>query len=228
MPLSSDASFNKETVKEDESFYASLRNKMVQEQIISRGIKDSKVINAMRKVPRHHFIPEENKRLAYNDGPVSIGFGQTISQPYIVALMTESLKLKGDEKVLEIGTGSGYQAAILAEIVKEVYTVEILEPLSVSASKKLKELGYNNIEVKTGDGYKGLKEHSPYDCIIVTAAPPKIPQPLIDQLKIGGRMIIPVGRWFQELVLIEKSDKGITKKKIVSVMFVPMTGEAQK
>src|SRR3990172_4812635 len=154
LPFSSDASFNKETVKEDESFYASLRNKMVQEQIISRGIKDSKVINAMRKVPRHHFIPEENKRLAYNDGPVSIGFGQTISQPYIVALMTESLKLKGDEKVLEIGTGSGYQAAILAEIVKEVYTVEILEPLSVSASKKLKELGYKNIEVKTGDGYK--------------------------------------------------------------------------
>jgi len=217
-----------EKSKEDEVSYTRLRNKMVEEQIIARGITDEKVLRAMRKIPRHYFIPENNRRYAYEDEPVPIGYGQTISQPYIVALMTECLKLKGVEKVLEIGTGSGYQAAILAEIAKEVYTVEILEPLGLSAKKRLNEMGYKNIEVKIGDGYRGWKEHSPFDCIIVTAAPAKIPQTLIDQLKVGGRMIIPVGRWFQDLVLIEKLNKGIRKKTIAPVRFVPMKGEARE
>ena len=214
--------------KVSEVYYTKLRNQMVDNQIIARGIKDEKVIKAMRKVSRHFFIPEEDRKYAYNDSPVPIGFWQTISQPYIVALMTESLRLKGEEKVLEIGTGSGYQAAILAEIAKEIYTIEIIEPLALSAKKRLKDMGYKNIEVRTGDGYQGWKEHSLYDCIIVTAAPPNVPQPLIDQLKVGGRMVVPVGKGFQYLVLIEKSDKGIREKKITGVSFVPMTGEAQQ
>jgi len=214
--------------KISEIYYTRLRNQMVDNQIIARGIKDERVIKAMRKVPRHFFIPEKDREYAYDDRPVPIGSGQTISQPYIVALMTESLRLKGEEKVLEIGTGSGYQAAILAESAKEVYTIEIIKPLALTAKKRLKEMGYKNIEVMVGDGYQGWKEHSPYDCVIVTAAPPNVPQPLIDQLKVGGRMIIPVGKGFQYLILIEKSEKGIRKKKITGVSFVPMTGEAQQ
>jgi protein-L-isoaspartate(D-aspartate) O-methyltransferase len=208
--------------------YCKLREKMVKTQIEARGIKDIRVLSAMRKVPRHLFVPEKYRRWAYIDSPLPIGEGQTISQPYIVALMTELLNLKGDEKVLEIGTGSGYQAAILAEIVKEVYTIEILETLANSAEARLKDMGYTNIFVKCGDGYQGWIDHAPYDGIIVTCAPGHIPQPLIEQLSMGGRMVIPVGEKYQELLLITKTRKGIDKKSIIPVRFVPMTGEALK
>lgn len=216
------------SAKDSESLYAGLRNRMVEEQIVARGIKDDRVISAMKKVPRHHFIPEKNRAYAYKDEPVSIGYEQTISQPYIVALMTECLRIKGNEKVLEIGTGSGYQAAILAELAKEIYTIEIIEPLGRLAKTRLDEMGYKNIKVKIGDGYRGWKEYAPFDCIIVTAAPSEIPQTLIEQLKVGGKMVIPVGKWFQDLVLIEKLDKGIKKSTVAPVRFVPMTGDAQR
>lgn len=203
-----------------------VRKQMVEQQIMERGIKDREVVEAMLKVERHEFVPEEFRDMAYTDGPLPIGEGQTISQPYIVAYMTEALKLKSGDRVLEIGTGSGYQAAVLAEIAKEVCTVEIIETLGRNAEKKLKELGYKNIRVKIGDGYRGWPEYAPFDAIIVTAAPEKIPQPLMDQLASGGRMIIPVGDIWQELILIEKHDGKITKKEILPVRFVPMTGEA--
>ncbi len=207
---------------------AAMRKQMVEKQIIERGVADKKVLGAMLKVARHEFVPDEYKKHAYEDGPLPIGSGQTISQPYIVAYMTEALKLKGGEKVLEIGTGSGYQAAVLAEIAGEVYTIEIIEELGKNAEKKLKELGYADIHVKIGDGYQGWPGHAPFDAIIVTAAPDKIPRPLIDQLADGGRMIIPVGDMWQELVLIEKKDGKILKKNVMPVRFVPMTGEAEK
>ncbi|MDA2919591.1 protein-L-isoaspartate(D-aspartate) O-methyltransferase [Desulfobacterota bacterium AH_259_B03_O07] len=199
---------------------------MLETQIISRGIKDPSVIKAMLKVPRHKFVPEKLRNLAYNDSPVPIGMDQTISQPYIVALMTELLQLKENDKVLEVGTGSGYQAAILAEMGCEVYTIEILEPLSLKAQKIMKELGYSKIHLKTGDGYRGWPEYSLFDAIIVSAAPEHTPQSLIDQLKVGGRLVIPVGDLYQELILIHKTDKGIEKKNVTPVRFVPMTGEA--
>ncbi|RKY36285.1 MAG: protein-L-isoaspartate O-methyltransferase [Candidatus Omnitrophota bacterium] len=202
--------------------YDYLRERMVKEQIIARGIKDERVIKAMLKVERHKFVPEGLRWLAYQDRPLPIGYGQTISQPYIVALMTELLGVKGDEKVLEIGTGSGYQAAILAEIVKEVYTIEILEPLAKEAEAKLKNLGYENIKVKCGDGFLGWPEYAPFDCIIVTCAPEEIPHPLIEQLKEGGRMVVPVGKLWQELKLILKEDGKIKVIDIVPVRFVPM------
>ncbi|RMD59913.1 MAG: protein-L-isoaspartate(D-aspartate) O-methyltransferase [Nitrospirae bacterium] len=195
---------------------------MVEEQIISRGIKDERVIKAMEETPRHLFVSPDLADRAYEDYPLPIGHGQTISQPYIVAIMTELLRLKGDEKVLEIGTGSGYQAAILSKLAKEVYTIEIIKDLAESAKERLRLLGYKNVHVIWGDGYKGLIEYAPFDCIIVTAAPPKIPEALIKQLKVGGRMVIPVGTFYQELVLIEKDEKGIKKKSIIPVRFVPM------
>lgn len=202
--------------------YEYLRRKMVEEQIIKRGVKDRRVIKAMLKVERHKFVPFSQRAYAYEDRPLPIGYGQTISQPYIVAYMTEALNLEGDERVLEIGTGSGYQAAILAEIVKEVYTIEILEPLAKSAEKRLKNLGYKNIRVKCGDGYKGWPEYAPFEAIIVTAAPEEIPQELLKQLKAGGRMVIPVGSLYQDLYLIIKTEEGIKKKKLLPVRFVPM------
>jgi protein-L-isoaspartate(D-aspartate) O-methyltransferase len=208
--------------------YAFAREKMVSSQIVRRGVADKLVLAAMRKVPRHKFVPEEMVPHAYEDRPLPIGEDQTISQPYIVALMTELLGLKGDEKVLEIGTGSGYQAAVLAEIVKEVYTIEIIESLTRTADKRLKELGYKNITVKCGDGYRGWEEHAAFDGVIVTAAPDHIPQPLVDQLKVGGRMVIPVGEYFQELKLLTKTEDGVKEKNIIPVRFVPMTGEAQE
>lgn len=202
---------------------------MIEEQIIARGIKDKRVIQAMRKVPRHVFIPETNRSRAYDDSPVPIGQGQTISQPYIVACMTELLHLSPDDTVLEIGTGSGYQAAILAEIAKEVYTIEIIPELGKRAENALQELHYENIKVKIGDGYHGWPEYAPFDAIIVTAAPEYIPEPLIDQLKMDGRLVVPVGVYpYQELKQIVKTPEGIEEHDITSVLFVPMTGEAQK
>lgn len=211
-----------------EKIYAERRERMVETQIETRGVKNKLVLDAMRKVPRHLFVAEGLRDVAYTDGPLPIGEEQTISQPYIVALMTELLGLKGGEKVLEIGTGSGYQAAILAEIANEVYTIEIICPLAEKAERKLKEMGYKNITVRCADGYQGWQEHAPFDGVMVTAAPDHIPQPLVDQLKIGGKLVIPVGDLFQELVVVTKTEKGIKKENIIPVRFVPMTGEAEK
>lgn len=197
-------------------------DKMVNSQIIARGIKDVKVITAMKNTPRHLFISDNLLKSAYNDGPLPIGEGQTISQPYIVAIMTELLHLKGNEKVLEIGTGSGYQSAILSQLADTCYTIELLKILAENASVRLKRLGYNNVVVKCDDGYKGWEEHAPFDCIIITAAPEDIPDKLVSQLKINGRMVVPVGKYFQNLLLITKTPKGIIKENIISVRFVPM------
>jgi len=203
-----------------------LRRKMVEEQIIARGIKDKKVISAFLKVPREEFVPEDLKKYAYIDSPLSIGEGQTISQPYIVALMTEALKLKGGEKVLEIGTGSGYQSAILAEIGCEVYSVERIESLAKKAENILRKLGYN-VKIKIGDGTLGWEEYSPYDRIIVTAAGPKIPDTLLFQLsEKEGRLIMPVGdRFFQDLLLVIKRGKEIEKINLGGCQFVPLIGK---
>ncbi len=210
--------------------FEQLRKEMVEFQIKRRGINDEKVLSAMLKVPRHLFVPPEWVNQAYEDYPLPIGEGQTISQPYIVALMTTSLCLKGDEKVLEIGTGSGYQAAVLAEIVKEVYTIEIRESLALSAEKRLKKMGYKNIKVKVGDGYLGWKEYAPFDGIIVTCAASTPPPPLIEQLKEGGRMVIPLEEnpFYQSLVLITKEKGKLKKKSIEAVRFVPMVREKEK
>ncbi len=195
---------------------------MVQTQIEARGVKDEKVLEAMRKVPRHLFVPENMRRYSYQDEPLPIGERQTISQPYIVAYMSESLNLKGNEKVLEIGTGSGYQTAILAEIVKEVFSIEIVDVLSLKAQEVMKELKYENVYFKIEDGTQGWKEHAPYDAIIVTAAPSKVPQALKNQLKILGRMVIPVGSTFQELIHIIREKKKFKEQKLLPVRFVPL------
>jgi protein-L-isoaspartate(D-aspartate) O-methyltransferase len=198
------------------------RERMVQTQIEARGVKDEKVLKAMREVCRHLFVPENMRAYAYQDEPLPIGEGQTISQPYIVAYMTEVLRLKGDERALEVGTGSGYQAAILASIVREVYTIDVVETLSLAAQKVLLSLGYKNIYFKVGDGTLGWKEHAPYDVIMVTAAPDTVPQPLKDQLNVSGRMVIPVGVTFQELVLVTRERKKFREKKLLPVRFVPL------
>jgi len=207
--------------------YIKKRQDMVISQLKSRDIVDSKVLQAMLTVPRHKFVDEHIRESAYNDYPLPIGEGQTISQPYIVALMTQLLELKGDEKVLEIGTGSGYQSAILAEIVKEVYTIEIYESLSKKSEVLLKDLGYKNIHFKVGDGYYGWEEYAPYDAIIVTCAPDHVPPSLLQQIKKdGGRIVIPVGGiWMvQNLMRIEKIGGKIKSKGIIGVRFVPMVG----
>ncbi len=183
----------------------------------------------MAKVPREEFVPQDSRAESYEDGPLPIGYGQTISQPYIVAFMTEQLQPKRNDRVLEVGTGSGYQAAILAELVAEVYTIEIIEPLAKSAEATLQRLGYKNVHVKAGDGYKGWPEHAPFDAITVTCAPDHVPQPLVDQLKEGGRMIIPVGVFGdQQLYLLEKKNGELQRRAVLPVRFVPMTGEATK
>jgi protein-L-isoaspartate(D-aspartate) O-methyltransferase len=209
-------------VAESVNEFASQRENMVENQIIARGISDEKVIQAMSKAERHLFVPENLRSYAYDDEPLPIGDGQTISQPYIVAYMTEALELKGGERVLEIGTGSGYQTAVLAEIVKEVCTVEIVESLSRRAQDLLHNLGYENIRFKIGDGTFGWKDYAPYDAVMVTAAPPAVPRSLQDQLINRGRMIIPVGAGFQELVLITRENKNFRKKKLLPVRFVPL------
>ena len=207
---------------------AAEREAMVKRQLAGRDIDDPRVLDVMRRVPRHLFIPEKQRRMAYGDFPVPIGLRQTISQPYIVAYMSQALQLKKADRVLEIGTGSGYQAAVLGELVQEVYTIEIIPELGERSEKLLADLGYRNIHVRVGDGYKGWPDKAPFDAIIVTAAPPRLPQPLLDQLKIGGRMIIPVGNTRQELVLIHRTENGYERKNVLPVTFVPMTGEAQR
>jgi protein-L-isoaspartate(D-aspartate) O-methyltransferase len=202
--------------------FRELRKEMIRTQIASRGIKDSRLLKAMQKVERHRFVPLYLQSFAYEDRALPIGENQTISQPYIVALMTELLELKGDEKVLEIGTGSGYQAAILAELVKEVYTIEIIPSLAKRAENLLANLGYINIKVLCGDGYLGWPEHAPFDAIIITCAPEEIPQELIKQLKLEARMVVPVGENFQVLKLILKKPGKILEEDIIPVMFVPM------
>ncbi|NQT47334.1 MAG: protein-L-isoaspartate(D-aspartate) O-methyltransferase [Candidatus Omnitrophica bacterium] len=207
---------------EGEDDFAEERNFMVKNQIEARGIKDPRVLQAMKEVKRHLFVPKTLREWAYTDSPLPIGLKQTISQPFIVAYMSEAAHLKETDCVLEIGTGSGYQAAILARIADHVYTIEILKELADSASERLKKLGYDNVTVKCGDGYKGWPEHAPFDAIIVTAAPSKIPEELVKQLKVGGRMVVPIGSFYQELYLIEKTESGIRKTKLFPVRFVPM------
>ena len=208
-----------------EDVYKEKREKMVKDQIEKRGVSDKLVLKAMRNVKRHLFVPEERMAEAYNDGPLPIGYGQTISQPYIVAYMTEVIQPKPEFKVLEIGTGSGYQAAVLAEIVKEVYTIEIVTELANAATQRLKKLGYSKVKVKQADGYYGWKENGPYDAIIVTAAAEFVPPPLIEQLKENGKIVIPIGSPFmtQTLMLIEKNGKKIKTKNLLPVRFVPFT-----
>jgi protein-L-isoaspartate(D-aspartate) O-methyltransferase len=214
--------------EQDKDPYYQQRLQMVKLQLAARDITDAKVLDAMAKVPRHRFVPTQYRSESYYDGPLSIGLGQTISQPYIVALMTQLAHIDSTSKVLEIGTGSGYQAAVLASLVAHVYTIEIVEPLCCRAESTLTQLGYGNVSVKCGDGYRGWPEAAPFDAVIVTAAPDHVPQPLIDQLKIGGRMVIPVGAHNQDLLLITKTENGSTTKAVIPVRFVPMTGEAEK
>jgi len=206
--------------------FAEVRAAMVTNQIEARGVKDAAVLAVMRKVPRHRFVPAEYISAAYEDHPLPIGYGQTISQPYIVALMTQSLRIKPGDKALEIGTGSGYQAAILAELGAETYTVEIIPELAHQAEARLRELGYDKVQVLNADGYYGWQEHAPYDAIIVTCAPDHLPQPLVGQLRDGGRLVIPIGPQgaFQTLWLFEKHGEELTSTNLGDVVFVPLTG----
>ena len=204
--------------------FGAQRDRMVKEQIAGRGVTDARVLAAMRSVPRHEFVPNRFRAEAYNDGPLPIGHDQTISQPYVVALMTEELRPQPQHRVLEIGTGSGYQAAVLSSLVAEVYSIEIVEPLAKGAEQILHRLGYNNVHVRAGDGYKGWLEYAPFDSIIVTCAPDHVPQPLVEQLKEGGRMVIPVGpRLAQELYVLTKSNGQLRQTALLDVRFVPMT-----
>lgn len=207
--------------------YTRLRERMVQEQLVARGIKDPLTLKAMGKVERHFFVPMAQRKLAYEDHPLPIGQGQTISQPFIVAYMTELLALKVGDRVLEIGAGSGYQAAVLAEMVDQVYTIEIVKELGEQTQKRLGDLGYDNVELIIADGYQGLKAKAPFDAIMVTAAAEEIPPPLLDQLKEGGKMIMPVGgaSQIQRLILVEKKKGKIVRKSLSEVRFVPFTRE---
>jgi len=215
--------------KAEDPRHVRARQRMVQKHLRDRDITDKRVLEVMGRVGRHRFVPPELQEVAYADRPLRIGHGQTISQPYIVALMTQLARPKPESRALDIGTGSGYQAAVLAELCKEVYSIEILKPLAEGARKRLKELGCKNITVRCGDGYRGWREHGPFDVIIVAAAPDHVPQPLVDQLAPGGRLVIPVGRFYQQLILIEKLKDGTVRRRTVAgVRFVPMTGEAQK
>jgi protein-L-isoaspartate(D-aspartate) O-methyltransferase len=209
-----------------EDGYAAQRAAMVAQQIQKRGVADARVLDAMRMVPRHQFVPAALRPLAYTDRPLPIGSGQTISQPFIVAFMTEALGVAPTHRVLEIGTGSGYQAAVLAHLAREVYTIEIVTELATRAAATLAELEYDNVRVREGDGYAGWPEHAPFDRIIVTAAPEQIPQPLIDQLVAGGRMVIPVGGAEQWLIVVEKTSSGVIQRRTIPVRFVPFTRRA--
>jgi len=195
------------------------------DQLKAEGITNQNVLDALLKVPRHKFVPASSRHLAYGNHPLPIGHGQTISQPFIVAYMTEAAEIAANEKVLEIGTGSGYQAAVLAELAKQVYTIEIIPELAEGARAVLRELGYKNVEVKTGNGYAGWPEHAPFDAIVVTAAPDQVPQALVDQLAVKGKMVVPVGSGFQQMVIITKTESGVVERRTIPVAFVPMTGK---
>jgi len=195
---------------------------MLDAQLIGRDIRNPAVLEAMRRVPRHEFVPEDLRHRAYDDGPLPIGAGQTISQPYIVAYMTQAIEPAKTDRVLEIGTGSGYQTAVLAELVSEVYTIEVVPSLAASSSALLKKLGYTNIHTREGDGYAGWPDKAPFDKIVVTAAPEAIPQALVDQLEIGGIMAVPVGRGFQKMTIVRKTNTGTVTSETMDVMFVPM------
>jgi protein-L-isoaspartate(D-aspartate) O-methyltransferase len=204
------------------------RERMVAEQLAARGIHDERVLAVMRRVPRHRFVSPEERAQAYEDHPLPIGAGQTISQPFVVAFMTQALRLSGDERVLDIGTGSGYQAAILAELAREVWTIEIVPELAERARRTLAELGYERVHVRQGDGYRGWPEAAPFDAILVAAAPDHVPQALLDQLAPGGRLILPVGEREQRLVLIQRTANGFVQEEVLDVRFVPMTGIAEE
>jgi len=208
--------------------YAAPRAAMVEEQIEARGVRDPRVLAAMREVPRHQFVPGAMRAFAYLDRPLPIEHGQTISQPYIVALMTELAGLDESSRVLEVGTGSGYQAAILERVAGRVYSIEIVDALARTARERLTALGYDRVVVQSGDGYRGWPEQAPFDAILVTAAPPMVPEPLLDQLAIGGRLVIPVGERHQELRVIERTADGFAERSVIPVRFVPMTGRAQQ
>jgi protein-L-isoaspartate(D-aspartate) O-methyltransferase len=199
---------------------------MIQDQIMARGIRDPRVLEALRKIPRHRFVPPEMQAYAYDDTPLPIGLGQTISQPYVVAFMTEALELKPQDRVLEIGTGSGYQAAVLSLLAREVYSMEIVEPLGREAEARLEQMGYRNVHVRVGNGYRGWPEAAPFDAIIVTAAPPDVLPALLEQLRVGGRMLVPVGRYAQDLLRLRRTAKGIERENLLPVRFVPMVEES--
>lgn len=201
---------------------------MVREQIEARGVRDPRVLEAMRSVARHEFVPAGMRDQAYEDYPLPIAAGQTISQPYIVALMSELAAVAPGDKVLEVGTGSGYQAAVLDAMGADVYSIEIVVTLAVTAAERLKRLGYERVHVRHGDGYAGWVEHAPFDAVIVTAAPPRIPEPLKEQLAVGGKLVVPVGEAYQELVVVERSADGLRETRDIPVRFVPMTGRAQQ
>jgi protein-L-isoaspartate(D-aspartate) O-methyltransferase len=211
-----------------EAAFAAEREWMVESQIRARGLADERVLAAMREVPRHRFVPDSERALAYADRPLPIGWDQTISQPFIVALMCSKLELEPGARVLEVGTGSGYHAAVLSRLAAEVYSIEIVEPLALRAGATLAELGYGNVHVRAGDGYGGWPDAAPFDAIVLTAAPPEIPEPLLDQLAVGGRLVAPVGGgWQQELQVVTRTEDGFERETVAPVRFVPMTGKAQ-
>lgn len=222
-PLAAAAQLNVDT-----DYFASQRRVMVDEQIRGRGIAEPRLLNALETVPRHEFVPEALRDEAYRDGPLQIGAGQTVSQPYLVALMADLLELDGDEKLLEIGTGSGYTTAVLARLARRVYTIEIIDDLASRAEGVLDELGYGNVDVRVGDGYRGWPEEAPFDGILVSAAPSEVPPPLIEQLKVGGILVAPVGRTLQDLVVIRKTPAGLERRQVDVVRLVPMIGRAQE
>ena len=224
---SADAQTQEKTKKAKDE-YKRERREMVEQQIRARGIENESVLSAMMKVPRHKFVPDTLVKEAYIDSPLPIGLNQTISQPFIVAYMTDAADISKNDKVLEIGTGSGYQAAILGELSKEVHTIEIVPELAERSTQILQQLGYKNVFVKAGNGYLGIPEQAPFDAIVVTAAPDEIPQTLIDQLAVDGKMVIPVGTENQEMLVIKKTKKGVTEKRTMKVRFVPMTGKPTK
>jgi protein-L-isoaspartate(D-aspartate) O-methyltransferase len=211
-----------------EEDFAARRERMVESQLRARGITDSRVLGAMRRVPRHRFVPADERALAYGDHPVAIGHSQTISQPYIVGYMTEALRLGAEARVLEIGTGSAYQTAVLAEIARDVYSIEVVEELAAAAAALLRDLGYVNVHLRCGDGYAGWPEAAPFDGIIVTAAPDHVPQPLVDQLRIGARLVVPIGRGDQELLVLTRTEDGVREEQRIGVRFVPLVRASER